>query len=39
MVMEYCNRGNLNAKVSDSPHGVMSIQETFYIVSDVIKGL
>ena len=39
MVMEYCNKGNLNTKVSESPGGVLPLEETFHIVWDVIKGL
>ncbi len=39
MVMEYCDKGNLNAKVTESPNGVLSIDETFYISWDILRGL
>ncbi len=39
MVMEYCDKGNLNTKVTESPSGVLSLEETFHISWDVVKGL
>ena len=39
MVMEYCDKGNLNSKITETPGNVLSIDETFYITYDIIKGL
>lgn len=39
MVMEYCDKGNLNTRVSETPGNVLSLDETFYIANDVLKGL
>lgn len=39
MVMEFCDKGNLNAKVSESSGGLLSLDETFHITWDIIKGL
>ena len=39
MVMEYCDKGNLNTKITETPGNMLSIEETFYITWDIIKGL
>lgn len=39
MVMEYCDKGNLNTKITETPTNVLTVQETFYITYDIIKGL
>lgn len=39
MVMEYCNKGNLNTKVTQSTGGVLTLDQAFYIAWDVVKGL
>ena len=39
MVMEYCDKGNLNTKITEIPANVLTIDETFYIAYDIIKGL
>ena len=39
MVMEYCDKGNLNTKVAESSGTVLSLDEAFYIAWDIVKGL
>ena len=39
MVMEYCDKGNLNTKITETPANVLSIDEAFYITCGIIKGL
>jgi serine/threonine protein kinase len=39
MVMEYCDKGNLNTKITETPGNILSIEEAFYITWDIIKGL
>ena len=39
MVMEYCDKGNLNTKVTESQGNVLGLEETFYITWDIICGL